>query len=125
MITMTASIHLRRLVAVAILGAVASGFTAVSLAGGSTVTRSVTVKYGDLNISDPDGAATLYGRITRAAQAVCRLPEDSFTSELAVLACEHKAIADAVTQVGHPELIAIYNSKNRQPLPMLVAREAR
>jgi UrcA family protein len=119
--TMTASIHLRRLVAVAILGASAAGFAAVSMAG-DTVTRSVTVQYGDLDIANPQGAQTLYGRITRAAQQVCQMPEDGIGNLSQVFKCEHKAIADAVTKVGHPELIAVYNAKNRQPLPTLVAR---
>jgi UrcA family protein len=119
--TMTASIDLRRLVAIAILSAGALGFAAVSAAG-NTVTRSVTVQYGDLNIANPQGAEALYGRIARAAQQVCQMPEDGIGNLAEVFKCEHKAIADAVTKVGHPELIAVYNAKNRQPLPVLVAR---
>lgn len=119
--TMTASIDLRRLVALAILGASALGFAAVSTAG-DTVTRSVTVQYGDLNIANPQGAEALYGRITRAAQQVCQTPDDTIENLADVFKCEHKAIAAAVTKVGHPELIAVYNAKKRQPLPMLVAR---
>jgi UrcA family protein len=118
--TMTASIDLRRLIAVAILGAFASGFAAVGTAG-NTVTRSVTVKYADLNIADPEGAAALYRRIVRAAEEVCQLPDDSVGNMSDVNACEHKAIADAVTKVGHPQLIAVYNAKNRQPLPITLA----
>jgi UrcA family protein len=117
---MTASIEIRRLIAVAILGAIASGFAGVSTAG-DTVTRSVTVKYGDLNVADPEGAAALYRRIVRAAEEVCELPQDDLGSLPAVRVCEHKAITDAVTKVGHPQLIAVYNSKNRQPLPITLA----
>ena len=40
-------------------------------------------------------------------------------------ACVHKAIADAVTKVNQPELFAIYNSKNHEPRPILVAMPRR
>ena len=63
---MTTSTQLRRLIATAILGALASGFAGVSAADDSDV-RSKTVKYGDLNLSNPQGAAALYGRIVQAA----------------------------------------------------------
>ena len=32
---------------------------------------SVTVRYHDLNLNDPEGVAVLYGRIRRAADEVC------------------------------------------------------
>ena len=116
--TMTASIDLRRLTAVAILGAMASAFATVSTAS-DTAPRSVTVKYGDLNVSNPDGAAALYGRIARAAREVCESPVNRFIPN--VSACMHKAIANAVAEVGHPQLIAVYNAKNGKPLPITLA----
>jgi UrcA family protein len=119
--TMTTSTCLRGLITSAIFGALAAGFTGVSTAGDTTV-RSITVKYGDLNLSNPQGAATLYSRIVRAAHEVCELPDDSLSFRADARACLHKAIADAVTKVGHPELIAVYNANNREPLPATVAQ---
>jgi UrcA family protein len=118
--TMTISTQLRGLIASAILGALASGLAGVSAAADSD-TRSMTVSYGDLNLSDPQGAATLYRRIAQAAHAVCDSSDESPWSKAAVRKCVSKAIADAVTKVGQPQLIAVYNAKNRQPLPFSLA----
>jgi UrcA family protein len=83
------------------------------------------VKFGDLNVSNPLGAATLYERIAAAAHSVCGsyYSNDVFHhgSLARVNACVRKAIADAVTRVGQPELFAVYNTKYRQPLPISVA----
>ena len=119
--TMTKSSELRRLFATAILGALAAGFAGVSAGADRMVERSVTVKYGDLNLSNPQGATTLYRRIVGAAHEVCDLPYDDLSSGAKARACVDKAISNAVTKVGHPELIAIYNAMNRQPLPVTVA----
>ncbi|HEV7444952.1 MAG TPA: UrcA family protein [Steroidobacteraceae bacterium] len=120
--TTTPSIRLRGLIATAIFSALASSFAAVCAAADGTV--SETVKYEDLNVSNPQGAATLYRRIAKAADDVCgsyHVDSRNLESKASLNACIHKAIADAVTKVGQPQLFAIYNSKNRQPLPVTVA----
>ena len=122
--TITTSTRLRGLVATAIFSALASSFTAVSTAADSG-TVSVIVKFGDLNLSNPQGAAALYERIVAAAHKVCGpYVIDSFLQESlsGLNACVHKATADAVTKVGRPELFAIYNARNRQPLPITVVQ---
>jgi UrcA family protein len=122
--TTNPSARLRGFIATAIFSALVSSFAAVCTAADSSDTRSETVKYGDLNVSNPEGAATLYRRIAAAANNVCRSYEtDSryIGSQAGLNACVHKAIADAVTKVGRPELFTVYNSKNRQPLPVIVA----
>ena len=118
------SSYFRGLIATAVFGALASSFAAVCTATDGTGFSSQTVKYGDLNISNAQGAAELYRRIVLAANDVCG-SRDVDTMHLGARqrmdACVRKATADAVTRVGHPELIAVYNSKNRQPLPITVA----
>jgi UrcA family protein len=118
--TTNTSTQLRRLVATAILGAFAAGFAGLSTAADTIVQKSVTVKYGDLNLSNPKGASALYSRIVSAAHEVCDMPED-FRYMSRALACRDKAIKEAVTKIGNPGLIAVYNSKNREPLPATVA----
>jgi UrcA family protein len=123
--TITPFTRIRRLIATAIVGTLASSFAVVCAAADDIETVSVVVKFGDLNVSNPQGAATLYGRIAAAAYNVCGSynSNDVFhhgTRER-VNACVHNAIADAVTRVGHPGLFAVYNAKNRQPLPITVA----
>jgi UrcA family protein len=118
------STRVRGLIASAIFSALVSSFAAVSVAADNSVVHQVVVKFGDLNLSNPQGAATLYSRIVAAAREVCKAPDDVGTRELmlpiGLRACRQKAIADGVTEVGQPELTAIYNAKNPQPLPRIV-----
>jgi len=122
--TTTPSIRLRGLVATAIFSTLASSFAAVCAAADESSTVSEIVKYGDLDVSKPQGAATLYRRIVLAAKDVCGQRDAAsfdLTFRARLEACVHKATADAVTKVGQPELFAIYNSKNREPLPVILA----
>jgi UrcA family protein len=126
--TITPSSRLRGLIAMAIVSTFASSFAAVCAAADRIETVSAVVKYGDLNISNPEGAAALYRRIVAAARNLCG-PYDVDTRDLVAGArmerCAHKAIADAVTKVGQSELFAVYNAKNREPLPITVAATQR
>ena len=123
MSTSIASTGLRGLIATAIFGALAFGCGAVSIAADRSDVPQAVVKFGDLNPSNPQGAATLYDRIIFAAHELCR----SFDADIRTIApgqlnaCVHRAIADAVTKVGQPELIAVYNTRHRQTLPITVA----
>ena len=122
--TPTPATRVRGLIATAIIGALTSSFAVVCTAGDNTETFSQVVKYGDLNISDAQGAATLYRRIAAAARTVCGADEiDSrrLGYRASINACIHQAIVDAVTKVGQPELVAAYNAKNREPLPITLA----
>jgi UrcA family protein len=119
--TNTASSHLRGLIAAAVLATLAAGFAGVSAAADDSEVRSETVHYADLNLSSPQGAAMLYRRIKWAAQHVCGWDDDSFGVGTDTRACEDKAIADAVTRVGRPELTAVYNANHRQPLAVTFA----
>lgn len=119
--TNTVSAHLRGLIAAAVLGTLAAGFTGVSAAAGNSDVRSETVHFADLNLSTPQGAAALYRRIKWAAQDVCQWDDDSIGMQTDIRGCREKAIADAVTQVGRPELTAVYNANHRDPLPVTFA----
>ena len=117
----TTSTHLRTVFATAILCALSAGLLGVTARADGITERSVTVKYGDLNLAKPEGASALYSRIVGAAHDVCDLPAEGLTFRAEAQACREKAIANAVIKVGHPELTAIYNAKNREPLPVTVA----
>ena len=118
--TINTSTQLGKLVATAILSAFAAGFAGLSGASDAIAEQSVTVKYGDLNLSNQQGASALYRRIVLAAHQVCDSTQD-LSAPAKAKACRDKAIADAVTKVGHPGLIAVYSANNRQPLPATVA----
>ena len=107
------STFLHTLVASAILSALASSsalaasFRTVSGAEESTTPPQAIVKFGDLDISTPQGANALYGRIRSAAGKVCPPSSDNVADQ----PCLQKAIADAVMKVNRPELSAVYEAK--------------
>jgi UrcA family protein len=120
--TMTTSASLRALIAGAIFSAFASSFATVSAAADSTDARSTVVSYADLNISSPQGAVILYSRIRKAAESVCWVSTGAdYAASIGVSPCVHKAIADGVTAINQPALFAVYNAKNKTPLPVMVA----
>jgi UrcA family protein len=121
---LNASTKLSRLLTTAIFGALALSCGAGATAANQSDVSQAVVKFGDLNLSNPQGAATLYRRIVAAAHEVCSsfdVDSADFAARALAGACVHKAIADAVTQVGQSELFAIYDAKNHQSLPIAVA----
>ena len=112
--TLTAPTRLG-LVATAIFGALASSFSAVSAADAGTEPVSLTVKFADLNVSQPRGAAVLYGRINAAAENACSFYW--FKSDADEERCVHDAIANAVMKVNQPALSAVYNAKYKISAP--------
>jgi UrcA family protein len=112
-----------RLISAAIFGAFALSCGTMSIAADVNDAPQAIVKFGDLNISSPQGAVALYQRIWNAAVTVCRPQDDrSLASFSRAQTCVHKAIADAVTKVDRAELFAVYNAKNHQLRPILVAQ---
>jgi UrcA family protein len=120
------STRFRGLIATAIVSALASSFTAVCAAADSTDAPTAIVKYGDLNVSTSQGAASLYWRIRMAAETVCRpLDGGDLASKMRNGACVSKAIADAVTKVDQPELFDVYNAKNTTRMPANLLSQSR
>jgi UrcA family protein len=76
----------------------------------SVATQRVSFK--DLNLSSPEGATALYGRIKRAANEVCGHGEKFDLSQIhAVQTCIDGAVSRAVAQVNSPTLTSLYNEK--------------
>jgi UrcA family protein len=121
--TLTTSTGLRSLIATAIFGALASSFSAVSAADASSKPINVNVKSADLNISSPAGARVLYSRIRAAAENACSYYW--FDRDADQVRCVHDAIANAVTKVNRPALSAVYNEKNKTPLPTALLSQSR
>ena len=67
----------------------------------------VAVRFADLDVSHPEGAAVLYRRISAAAKKVCA-PIESFRYSLVDRrdSCIDKAITNAVNTVNQPALFA-------------------
>jgi UrcA family protein len=121
--TLTNSTGLRGLIAAAIFGALAASFSAVSAADANSKPVSVNVKSADLNLSSPAGARLLYDRIRAAAESACSYYW--FERDADQIRCIHDAIANAVTKVNRPTLFAVYNAKNKTPLPTALVSQTR
>jgi UrcA family protein len=121
--TLIASTNAPRLISTALFAALALGSGAMSIAAAEDDVPQAIVKFGDLQLSNPQGAATLYRRISSAAATVCRAQDDgSLGARIRMHSCVHKAIADAVSKVDRAELFAVYDSKNHQRHPIVVAQ---
>ena len=71
MITSTHFTYPRVRIATTVLGVLISSFAAVCGAADSIDAPRAIVRYADLDISSPQGAATLYNRIRSASEALC------------------------------------------------------
>lgn len=117
---------IRHVMTAAIVGTLVSGFAVPAGAAGATDVRSITVKFADLNVSSPEGAAALYARIRSAAISVCSPPESTdYPFKTSFKACVHNAIADAVTRVNRMELYTVYNQHNKPALPTSLLSQQR
>ena len=118
---MTAN-RFRSLIATSLFSVLSSSLAALPAAADGFEPLKVTVKFGDLDISHPQGAAVLYLRIRAAAQNVCS-PFDGrgLSAKMHLDACVKKAVADAVTTVDKPALFAVYSAKTGKTLPARVA----
>lgn len=119
--TSTLSTGLRSLIATAIFGALASSFSAVASADPST-SASITVKYADLNIASPSGAAVLYERIRTAAQSACGY--FWFKTDADEARCIHNTIANAVNKINQPALSAVFVEKYKTSAPSALVSQS-
>lgn len=117
----TTSIGLRGLIATAIFGFLGLGLCVVAAADPSDESR--TVKFADLNVSNPSDAHVLYRRIRAAAQVVCSYY--FFATDTDKARCVRDATADAVTRINQPELSAVYNANNRTSVPGSLVSQSR
>jgi UrcA family protein len=115
------STGLRGLIATAIFGVLASSLSVVSAADPSAASR--TVKFADLDTSNPSGAHVLYRRIRAAAQVVCSYY--FFATDTDRARCVRDATAHAVTEINQPALSAVYNANNKTSLPSGLVSQSR
>jgi UrcA family protein len=114
----TRSTRRRALIAAAALAALTSSFGAVCNAAGPADVPTAIVKFADLDLSTPQGAAALYNRIRAASEGLCS-PSDArdLASTLRWNACVKQAIAGAVAKVDRPALSAVFATKYGAPQP--------
>ena len=112
---------LRGLIATAIFGFLGLGLCVVAAADPSAESR--TVKFADLDISNPSGAHVLYRRSRAAAQVVCSYY--FFATDTDKARCVRDATADAVTRLNQPALSAVYNANNKTSVPSRLVSQTR
>jgi UrcA family protein len=110
--TMTTVNRFRTEIATALFGAFASSFAVLPAAADSFDAPTITVKYGDLDISNPHGAAVLYARIRAADENLCGPYDRSgMVSKMRKDACVSNIVANVVTKTNKSALSAVYSSK--------------
>ena len=94
--------------ALLVIGA-ASALTFASVAP-ALAQESRTVRYGELNLNDDDGADTLIRRVEQAADVVCgdRHGPQALRESARVGECETLATNDAIQAIGHPVVTSRY-----------------
>ncbi|MEP7243319.1 MAG: UrcA family protein [Gammaproteobacteria bacterium] len=96
--------------------------TASSVAAADTVVnvKSEVVRFDDIRLISPVGAAVLYGRLHNAAVRACGGPISGPTQlarEQRFNACTTDAVRKAVDSVNHPVLSQYYASRNSVIVP--------
>ena len=104
-------------------GAWQCGAFASTPPAGQDVAR-ITVRFGDLNLEQPAGAAALYRRLRLAANHVCGEPErpGSVVISAAWRACVAQAVERAVVTVDRPALTAYHREHTASNHDTLTAR---
>jgi UrcA family protein len=99
--------------------ATAAGFASTSVAA-EQHTVSTIVRYGDLNLANPDGARAVLTRIKHAARQVCEPAPESALEYDDWRKCMAKATDGAVARLNAPMVTAAYSGK--QPTSALMAQ---
>lgn len=83
-------------------------------AAGKGASRSVAVRYGDLDLTRPAGIEVLYDRLRSAARRVCGTADNrDVRDSLAVRQCYRDSLDRAVAQVDRAELSARHQGSGR------------
>jgi UrcA family protein len=102
-----------------------SGLTLMPIAGVcAEPVPQVTVSFADLNVSNPQGVATLYRRLQRASEEVCGSEPQvrELTRRYTWSRCAGTALDEAVVRVHSPELAALHAKRTGQKTAPLMAR---
>lgn len=82
--------------------------------------HSVTVRFGDLDITTSAGAAALYQRIEAAARVTCAYEDHPLVRPPNTERCSSSAVCAAVASVNSPLLSAIHAARQGSATAMLL-----
>jgi UrcA family protein len=96
---------------IARIGIAAIGFATVAMVAQADEAPARTVRYSDLNLNTPAGAAVLYKRIKNAAEQVCGdLNSRQLAEVAAAKACVQNGVYAGVRSVNNAQLTNEYNA---------------
>jgi UrcA family protein len=119
--TSTTSTGLHGLIANAIFGFLGLGLCVVAAADPGAESR--TIRFSDLDMSNPSSAHVLYRRIRAAAQVVCSY--QFFATDTDKARCVRDTTADAVTRINQPTLSAVYSANYKISAPRGLVSQSR
>ena len=99
--------------------------TALAAQRQAITVKKIEVGYGDLNLRSEAGAATLLGRLSKAATRVCTTASpgpEHIQSRHEEFACRARALRDAVVTVDNAVLTALYQSTRAEVQLKLASR---
>jgi UrcA family protein len=92
-----------------------AAFMATGAIAGPQAVDSINVSYMAADLTQPEGARSLYLRIQRAARVVCREPDiRELAAHTAYERCYERAVDDAVAKVDATALTALHRSKTQR-----------
>jgi UrcA family protein len=103
-----------------LLACLAATASSVATADSLVNVKSEVVRYDDIRLISPVGAAVLYGRLYNAALRACGGPVSGPTQlgrEQRSTACAQDAVKKAVIEVNHPVLTQYYESRHSAIVP--------
>jgi UrcA family protein len=108
----------RSMAALALTAAFTVSLPALANETATPAESSIRVKIRDLDLSKPEGVATLYQRIERSARLVCTDSSSPWDAgRVATMQrCYEAAIQDAVSAINQPQLTAFHQSKTGKPV---------
>jgi UrcA family protein len=76
---------------------------------------SITISFGELDLSKPQGLEVLYTRIKRAAKSVCGFKPSPLTTlrRRDASSCYESTVEHAVKQVNRPMLTALHRARTK------------
>jgi UrcA family protein len=100
--------------ALVITTGMAAGFASNAEAAGKGIaTRSVAVRYGDLDLRHEAGVRALYQRLRMAAKQACgTLDTRHLAAHAAWQDCRNAALADAVERLGNERVAALHRAND-------------
>lgn len=99
-------------------GAIILGVASITTATADAGSVSRVVKYGDLDLNSPEGAKTLYKRISIAAESLCdRLESRVLTQHRVFMRCVRESVNRAVADVDRPALTQYASTRGYVPAP--------